>query len=80
MSILGEDEAWLSTQNARRLESSRPLLQNLRNYEKKLVEEALSESNGKVAGPTGASGKHGIPWSSLDFKIKHLNIKRYPFR
>jgi formate hydrogenlyase transcriptional activator len=74
------DEAWLSTQNARRLESSRPLSQNLPNYEKKLIAGALAESNGKVAGPTGASGKHGIPRSTLDLKIKQLNIKKYSFR
>jgi PAS domain S-box-containing protein len=74
------DEAWLSTQNAPRLESSGPLPQNLQNYEKELIEAALAESNGKVAGPNGAAAKLGIPRSTLDLKIKQLNIKKYSFR
>src|SRR6202030_1078503 len=47
------DEAWLSSQDIRRLESSGSLIQTVQNYEKQLVEAALVESNGKVAGPNG---------------------------
>ena len=74
------DEAWLSSQNARRPESSGPLTQNLQNYEKELIEAALAESNGKVAGPNGAAAKLGIPRSTLDLKIKHLNIRKNTIR
>ena len=74
------DEAWLSSQNAPRLESSGPLKQNLQNYEKELIEAALAESNGKVAGPKGAAVKLGIPRSTLDLKIKQLNIKKNTIR
>jgi DNA-binding NtrC family response regulator len=70
------DESWLSSQNASRMESSGPLKQNLQNYEKGLIEAALAESNGKVAGPSGAAAKLGIPRSTLDLKIKQLNIKK----
>jgi PAS domain S-box-containing protein len=70
------DEAWLSSQDAPRLESSGPLEQNLQNYEKELIEAALAESNGKVAGPSGAAAKLGIPRSTLGLKIKQLNIKK----
>ncbi|PYU96012.1 MAG: hypothetical protein DMG25_02875 [Acidobacteria bacterium] len=52
------DEAWLSSQDAPRLESSGPLTQNLQNYEKELIEAALAESNGKVAGYT----PHAVPF------------------
>ncbi len=55
-----------------------PLKQNLQNYEKELIEAALAESNGKVAGPSGAAAKLGIPRSTLDLKIKQLNIKETP--
>ena len=71
------DQAWLSSQNAPRLESSGPLKQNLQNYEKELIEAALAESNGKVAGPSGAAAKLGIPRSTLDLKIKQLKIKKH---
>jgi PAS domain S-box-containing protein len=74
------DEAWLSSQDAPRRESSGPLTQNVQNYEKELIEAALAESNGKVAGPNGAAAKLGIPRSTLDLKIKQLNIKKRPAR
>ena len=74
------DESWLSSQDSPRLELSGPLTQNLRNYEKKLIEAALAESNGKVAGPNGAAAKLGIPRSTLDLKIKQLNIKKQTMR
>jgi formate hydrogenlyase transcriptional activator len=70
------DPAWLSSQNAPRLESSGPLKQDLQNYERELIEAALAKSNGKVAGPSGAAVKLGIPRSTLDLKIKQLNIKK----
>jgi PAS domain S-box-containing protein len=71
------EEAWLSSQNAPRPESSASLTQNLQNYEKELIEAALAESSGKVAGPSGAAAKLGIPRSTLDLKIKQLNIKKH---
>jgi PAS domain S-box-containing protein len=74
------DESWLSSQNGPRPESSGPLTQTVQNYEKELIEAALAESNGKVAGPNGAAAKLGIPRSTLDLKIKQLNIKKYSFR
>jgi DNA-binding NtrC family response regulator len=72
------DEAWLSSQDSPPLESSRPLTQSVQNYERQLIEAALAESNGKIAGPKGAAAKLGIPRSTLDAKIKQLNIKKHP--
>ena len=74
------DEAWLSSQDAPRLESSGPLIQTVQNYEKQLIEAALAGSNGKVAGPNGAAAKLGMPRSSLELKIKQLNIKKHTIR
>jgi len=74
------DEAWLSSQEAPQLESSGPLEQNLQNYEKELIEAALAESNGKVAGPNGAAAKLGIPRSTLGLKIKQLKIGKHTVR
>jgi transcriptional regulator with GAF, ATPase, and Fis domain len=68
------DEAWLSSQNALRPQSSGPLTKNLVSYERQLVESALAESKGKVAGPNGAAAKLGIPPSTLHLKIKRLSI------
>jgi PAS domain S-box-containing protein len=74
------DEAWLSSQNARLPESSGPLTKTLKSYEKELIEAALAESSGKVAGPNGAAAKLGIPRSTLDLKIKQLNIEKHTTR
>jgi DNA-binding NtrC family response regulator len=74
------DEAWLSSHNAPRRASSHVLTENLHKYEKELIEAALAESNGTVAGPNGAAVKLGIPRSTLDLKIKQLNIRKHTIR
>jgi formate hydrogenlyase transcriptional activator len=70
------DEAWLSRQDAPRSKSSGLLTATLQSYEKELIEAALAETDGKVAGPNRAAAKLGIPRSTLDLKIKQLNIKK----
>jgi transcriptional regulator with GAF, ATPase, and Fis domain len=74
------DAAWLSSQEPARLELSCPLSETLHDQEKHLIEAALTESEGKVAGPEGAAAKLGIPRSTLDSKIKHLKIIKHKFR
>jgi PAS domain S-box-containing protein len=74
------DEAWLSSHSVPRRASSHLLTENLHNYEKELIEAALAESNGIVAGPNGAAAKLGIPRSTLDLKIKQLDIRKHTIR
>jgi PAS domain S-box-containing protein len=74
------DAAWLSSQEPARLELSCPLSETLHDQERHLIEAALTESEGKVAGPEGAAAKLGIPRSTLDSKIKHLKIMKHKFR
>jgi len=73
------DEASLSIQESLRPELSGPLAETLQNEEKKLIEAALAESKGKVAGPNGAAAKLGIPPSTLDSKIKQFKINKHSF-
>jgi transcriptional regulator with GAF, ATPase, and Fis domain len=73
------DEAWLSNQQPILRGSSSSLTETLENQEKKIIEAALAESNGKVAGPSGAATKLGIPRSTLDRKILQLNINKHSF-
>jgi len=73
------DPAWLSSQPASRPEPG-VLTKTIRRHEKEIIEAALAESNGKVAGPNGAAAKLGIPRSTLDAKIKQLSIKKYSIR
>ena len=74
------DEAWLSSQDEARPKSTGLLTETLQSYEKELIEAALAESKGKVAGPNGAAAKLGIPRSTLDLKIKQLNIDKHNIR
>jgi formate hydrogenlyase transcriptional activator len=74
------DEAWLSSQEAPRPQSSGLLTETLRSNEKELIEAALAQSNGKIAGPNGAAAKLGIPRSTLALKVKQLNIKKHNIR
>src|SRR5246127_5524905 len=73
------DEAWLSNQNAPRARSSGPLTENVLGYEREIIEAALAECKGKVAGPRGAAAKLGIPRSTLDSKINQLKINKHRF-
>jgi len=73
------DPAWLSSQEPHQPELSGPLTETLRDQEREMIEAALAQSKGKVAGPDGAAAKLGIPRSTLDGKIKQLNIKKYKF-
>lgn len=70
------DEAWLSSTDASRRRLPGSLTESLHSYEKELIEAALADSNGKVAGPNGAAAKLGIPRSTLDLKIKQLDISK----
>lgn len=74
------DPAWLATEEpASRLELSGPLTETLQNQEKEIIEAALAASGGRVAGPSGAAAKLGIPRSTLDSKIKHLRIRKHKY-
>jgi len=47
--------------------------------EKAIIEAALSESGGRVYGPSGAAAKLGIPRSTLEHKIRSLKINKNRF-
>jgi PAS domain S-box-containing protein len=75
------DESWLSrrppvTVPSRGLEP----LRKLPSQEKEIIEAALSESGGRVYGPSGAAAKLGIPRSTLEHKIRSLKINKNRFK
>ena len=73
------EEAWLASPEPAKLDLAGPLPDTLQNQEKEIIETALAECKGKVAGPRGAAAKLGIPRSTLDSKIKQLRIKKHRF-
>jgi transcriptional regulator with PAS, ATPase and Fis domain len=73
------ERTWLASAQSPQQELSGPLPDALQNQEKEIIEAALAESKGKVAGPEGAAAKLGIPRSTLDSKIKQLKIRKHKF-
>jgi formate hydrogenlyase transcriptional activator len=74
------DEAWLMRRPSRPSQPTAPLPSALVEREKELIEAALRESRGRVAGPSGAAGRLGIPRQTLDSRIKALQIDKLRFR
>jgi PAS domain S-box-containing protein len=73
------EKAWLARVHPPRQELAGPLPDTLQNQEREIIETALAECKGKVAGPEGAAAKLGVPRSTLDSKIKQLKIKKHKF-
>jgi len=48
--------------------------------ERRLIEQALEQSNGRVFGPMGAATRLGVPPSTLESKIKRHRINKHQYR
>jgi len=48
--------------------------------ERRLIEQALEETNGRVYGPTGAATRLGVPSSTLESKIRRHRINKHQYR
>jgi formate hydrogenlyase transcriptional activator len=77
--VFSIDETWVR----RALRQSRPitpLAASMADREREMIEAALAESEGRVAGPSGAAAKLGIPRQTLDSKIANLQISKERFK
>jgi len=78
------DETWLiqeSPREPRPLSASASRLLRLdEDQEREMIEAALAESKGRVAGPFGAASKLGIPRQTLESKIVNLGINKNRFK
>ncbi|HMI54337.1 MAG TPA: sigma-54-dependent Fis family transcriptional regulator [Candidatus Saccharimonadales bacterium] len=70
------DESWLKREPANSAEPHEGL-SALANREAEMIEAALSESHGRISGPSGAAAKLGIPRQTLESKIRRLGIDKY---
>jgi len=57
-----------------------PLVSDLAERERAMIENALREADGQISGPTGAAAKLGVPRQTLESKIRKLGINRHRFR
>jgi transcriptional regulator with GAF, ATPase, and Fis domain len=72
------DESWLSTRPA--FDSRLTLCDTLGAHQRIIIEDALRASGGCVFGPTGAAARLGIPRSTLESRIRALQINKRRFR
>ena len=80
--ILRVDESWLSkkpSQHSNSVEVSNARGSD-RDEERKIIEAALRGSRGRVSGPLGAAAKLKVPPTTLENKIKALNIRKSLFK
>jgi formate hydrogenlyase transcriptional activator len=73
---LSMEEAWLKTEP----ESDAGLRPFLSNHQREIIEAALADTHGRVAGPRGAAAKLGLPRTTLESKIKSLHINKNRYR
>jgi formate hydrogenlyase transcriptional activator len=81
------DEAWLAPEGR---SSAGPAAafagtlarreRELERHERETIEAALAASGGRIAGPSGAAAKLGIPRQTLDSKIRALRINKHRFK
>jgi formate hydrogenlyase transcriptional activator len=74
------DETWLKREPPQVASPRAAFSGALLSQEKEMIEAALSESHGRISGPTGAAANLGLPTRTLDSKIKRLGINKYRFK
>jgi DNA-binding NtrC family response regulator len=81
------DESWLQRKSnplhGRRLSRAGILAEHKKELverERKAIEAALAECQGRISGPSGAAAKLGIPHQTLESKISSLGIDKRRFK
>jgi transcriptional regulator with GAF, ATPase, and Fis domain len=77
---LSIDARWLSGRSLGTAPVASLSTGTLATHERDAIEAALKESKARVAGPFGAAGRLGVPASTLESKIKALNIDKRRFK
>jgi len=76
--IFSVDESWLTKETLSA--QSQTKLENKPRDEKEIIEAALTDTRGRISGPSGAAMKLGIPPSTLEHRIKTLKIDKRKFK
>jgi transcriptional regulator with GAF, ATPase, and Fis domain len=74
------EEEWLNSGEAVPSSKAVGLSSCLLSRERELIESALEKSMGRVAGPNGAAGLLGIPRTTLESRIKSLQIDKFRYK
>ena len=79
------DPSWFAPASSSRTSPNEPtltipLVTDLADRERAMIENALREAAGLISGPAGAAAKLGVPRQTLESKIRKLGINRHRFR
>lgn len=74
------DKSWLAPTQIQFVPSTMPLAQSVASQEKTTIEAMLAETRGRISGPSGAAVRLGMKASTLEYKIKSLNINKHAFK
>ena len=77
---LSVKKSWLARECFQNESATEPSFQWSAMKDREMIGAALAETRGRVSGPSGAAAKLGIPPSTLESKIRSLNINKYRFK
>jgi formate hydrogenlyase transcriptional activator len=77
---LSVEEVWLQSESQHAHAPAKGLGRLGARREREMIESALAETHGRIAGPNGAAAKLGIPRSTLETKIRSLRINKHRFK
>jgi formate hydrogenlyase transcriptional activator len=77
---LSVKKSWLSRESLQLEPRTRALFKRSAMEDRVMIGAALAETRGRVSGPSGAAAKLGIPPSTLESKIRSMNINKYRFK
>jgi DNA-binding NtrC family response regulator len=77
---LSVKQSWLPRESFANEPATPASLRKSARAEREMIGAALAETRGRVSGPSGAAMKLGVPPSTLESKIRAMNINKYSFR
>jgi len=77
---LSVKKSWLARECFQPEPLGPPLFKRSTLEDRRTIGAALAETRGRVSGPSGAAARLGIPPSTLESKIRSMNINKYRFK
>jgi len=74
---LSVDETWLKHESPAACGPAVPFVTAHVERGKEMIETALADCGGRIAGPSGAAARLGIPRQTIESKIKSLGIDKH---
>jgi formate hydrogenlyase transcriptional activator len=78
--VFAAEPNWFAEQHTDAVGSWTLLNKKLGEQEREMIEAALAETKGRVAGNAGAAARLGVPASTLESKIRTLGIRKARFK